>query len=193
MKFLTLPALLAAALLSAAVALPLLPAARMGQDRFALELGYTTPAAASVQVYLDDGGGYRDGLQVQAALPAASEPAVLLLPIPAGTYRSLRLDPPEGGRELTLRSARLRTRAGRTLANIPMTGWRAGQQLAALAPAPAGLNVRSLPGSDDPQLLHDFPGPVTVALGWRDYAAELLPRQLPLLAGLVLQIGRAHV
>ncbi|MBM3866819.1 MAG: hypothetical protein FJ381_13180, partial [Verrucomicrobia bacterium] len=97
MRFLTLPALLAAALLSAAVALPLLPAARMGGDRFALELGYTAPAAASVQVYLDDGAGYRDTLQAQAALPAAAEPAVLLLPLPAGTYRSLRLDPPEGG------------------------------------------------------------------------------------------------
>ncbi|MEY3608551.1 MAG: hypothetical protein RLZZ447_1339, partial [Verrucomicrobiota bacterium] len=150
-----------------------------------LELGYTCPAAAGVQVYLDDGGGYRDTLQVQAALPAASEPAILLLPIPAGTYRSLRLDPPEGGRELTLRSARLRTRAGRTLAEIPLTGWRAGQQLAALAPALAGLNVRSLPGSDDPQLLHDFPVPVAVGLGWRDYAAELLPLQLPVLAALV--------
>ena len=185
MKFLTLPALLAAALLSAAVALPLLPSARMGQDRFALELVYTTPAAASVQLYLDDGGGYRDSLQAQAALPAAEAPALVGLPIPAGTYRSVRLDPPEGGREMTLRSARLRTRAGRTLAEIPLAELRAGQQLAALAPGPGGLVVRSLPGSDDPQLLHDFPAPVVVGLSWRDYAAELLPFQLPVLAALV--------
>jgi len=186
MRFLTLPALLAAALLSAAVALPLLPAARMGGDRFALELGYTAPAAASVQVYLDDGAGYRDTLQAQAALPAAAEPAVLLLPLPAGTYRSLRLDPPEGGRELTLRSARVRTRAGRTLAEIPLAGLRAAQQISALTPTPAGLLVRSQPGGEDPQLLHDFPAPVAVGLSWRDYAAELLPIQLPILAALAL-------
>ena len=116
MKFLTLPALLAAALLSAAVALPLLPSARMGQDRFALELVYTTPAAASVQLYLDDGGGYRDSLQAQAALPAAEAPAPAGLPLPASPYRSVRLDPPVGGREMTLQSARLRHRAGRPLA-----------------------------------------------------------------------------
>lgn len=185
MKFLTLPALLAAALLSAAVALPLLPSARMGQDRFALELVYTAPAAASIQLYLDDGGGYRDSLQAQAALPAAEAPALVRLPIPAGTYRSVRLDPPEGGREMTLRSVRLRTRAGRTLAEIPLPGLRAGQQIAALTAGPAGLAVRSQPGGDDPQLLHDFPAPVAVGLGWRDYAAELLPFQLPVLAALV--------
>jgi hypothetical protein len=186
MKFLTLPALLAAALLSAAVALPLSPAARMGDDRFALELGYTARVAASVQVYLDDGGGYRDTLQAQAALPARVDPAVLLLPIPPGTYRSLRLDPPDGGRELTLRSARLRTRAGRTLAEVPLSGLRAGQQISELSPSPAGLVVRSLPGGDDPQLLHDFPAPVTVGLTWRDYAAESLPLQAPVFAALVI-------
>lgn len=182
MKFLTPTALLAAALLSVVIALPFVPAAKMGPDRFVIEARVTSATNASLQLFYDDGGGFREELTARVALAATSEPAAVLLPIPAGTYRALRLDPPENGGRLTLHSLRVFTRGGRLLADLPLAGFKPVQQLKTLAHESERLVLESAPGSDDPQIHLELPRPLAVQPGWVDYAREVPLRALPVFA-----------
>jgi hypothetical protein len=180
MKFLTPTALLAAALLSVVVALPFLPAAKMGPDRFQLEARLVSAAPTSLQVFYDDGSGFREELAAAAAIPAGTAPVPVLLPIPAGTYPQLRLDPPANGARIELHSLRILGRKGRVIASIPPDWIRAAQQVPTAHFDGTKIIIQSAPGSEDPQLLVAPPRPLEIRPDWHDYL-----RDLPVPAGAI--------
>ena len=71
MKFLTLTAVLAAALFSMVVTLPFAPAARMQPDVFVLEARARSSVDGALQVYYDDGKGWREELSGRATVTVA--------------------------------------------------------------------------------------------------------------------------
>ena len=176
MKFFTPTALLVAALASVVAALPFLPAAKMREDRFMLEARLTSPAASGLQVFYDDGAGFRAELMAQIAIKASSAPAAYLLPIPAGTYIALRLDPPENGQSIVLHSLRIVDRRGHLFEELPLADFKAGQQIQTLISRSDHLHITSAPTGDDPQLIYTPRHPLQVRLGWRDFARELPSR-----------------
>src|SRR4051812_230713 len=93
MKFFTLPALLAAALLSAVVVVPFLPAAKTQSALFALEASMTSTASGQVVLYYDTGAGYNEGAVARVSLAKSDTPVTYRLALPPGTYRSFRFDP----------------------------------------------------------------------------------------------------
>ncbi|MFM8617862.1 MAG: hypothetical protein ACKOE8_03935, partial [Opitutaceae bacterium] len=89
MKFLNPPALALAALFSVIFSLPFLPAARMRTDRFVLEVRLKCPKESSLQVFYDDGPGFREELTTATPLKASSAVETYTLNLPGGTYLAL--------------------------------------------------------------------------------------------------------
>ncbi len=188
MKFFTLPALLVAALISACVALPFLPAAKMRPDLFRLEVELTSSVDSTLRAYYDDGAGLREDLSGAASVAASPTPAKVRLPFPPGVYRSLRLDPTEGAGRVVLHAVRIVSMMGRTLGVIPLEGFRVGQQVESLRLQSGTLEVIAPPGSNDPQLLLTFPSPLLVRAHWTDYARGALPLVGSIFAALALAL-----
>ena len=186
MKILNPPALALAALLSVVFSLPFVPAAGMRTDRFVLELRLSCPKDSSLQVFYDDGPGFREELTTATALRASPNVETYRLNIPLGTYVALRLDPPEGGTAVTIHSIRVATLAGKTIAPVSLADFKPLQQVSAVKPEGGRLEVVSAPGSDDPQIWTTFSPPLQVRLDPRDFLREVPPVAAVIFAGLAV-------
>ena len=194
MKFFTPTALLAAALVSVIAALPFLPAAKDRADRFMLEARLTSKSAASLQVFYDDGTGFRAENSGSVAIDASPTPHAYLLPIAAGSYAAFRLDPPEGGGSMVLHSLRVIARKGQIVEEVRLADFKTVQQIQSLTLTAGRLEITSAPKSDDPQLVNTFAHPLQVRMKWRDYARDLPPYALTIfgvLAALLFVADRA--
>jgi hypothetical protein len=107
MKFFTLPALLAAALFSAVVSVPFLPAAKTRPDLFVLEVRASSTVSGAFQVYYDDGAGWREELSGRATISASATPLTYRLSLPPGRYKAQRLDPLDSGGSVTVTGMRV--------------------------------------------------------------------------------------
>lgn len=186
MKFFTLPALLAAALVSLIVAVPFLPTAKMRPDLFMLEARLTTNTSGRLHVYYDNGTGFSEALSATADISGG--PASYRLPLPTGTYTALRFDPLEGAGTVQIHSLRVIALAGRTLRALNPAEFRAGQQIQSLRPQNGALEVVMPPGSDDPQLLMNFAAPLVVQASLGDYVRGASPFVVPVFLGLALSL-----
>ncbi len=186
MRWFSLQALLAAALLSAVVALPFLPAAKMRPDLYQLELRVTSPVVAQFQIFYDDGGGIREQLSGRAALQPSAGPVTVRVPIAPGTYRKLRLDPLDRPGNVVLEDLRLISQHGGTLARIPLRDFKPVHQVASVRPRGDGIEITVAPGDNDPQLYLDLPAPLHVTASWLDFARTALPVMLPVFGALAL-------
>jgi hypothetical protein len=194
MRFFTVPALLAAALVSTIVALPFLPAAKLQPEFFAVEASVTSNASGLFQVFYDDGAGFREELSARARLESTTAPRILRLPLPPGSYRALRLDPLDRGGTVSLHGLRVVSQTGRTIAEIPVATLRAANQIESLRPTGSALEIRIAASSNDPQLATVFSAPVVVNVSWlenlRVSAAPLLG-VFAAFAALLLLLDRA--
>src|SRR3954468_15238678 len=107
MKFFTPMALLAAALLSALVALPFSPSAKMRPDLFMIEARVTSSVAAPFQIFYDDGAGIRETLSGTVQLVPGNAPVTYRLPLPPGVYGTILLDPLDRAGTITIASLRV--------------------------------------------------------------------------------------
>ena len=169
MRFFSLPALLAAALVSAVVALPFLPLAKNQQDLFRLEARVSTNTAGKLQVFLDAGGGWSEELSARTTLTAGGVPVTHRLPFAPGRYRALRFDPLDHGGTVTLHALRLVTKSGRVIADFPLEKFTATQQVEALRLREGALEITIASTSNDPQLGFVFPELIDVSAAWTDY------------------------
>ncbi len=192
MKFFTLPALLAAALVSVLAALPFLPAAKMRPDLFTLEVRLTSTANGILRAYYDDGAGLREELSGHAALTAGTTPSTVRLPLPPGAYTSMRFDPIEGAGTVVVHSLRVTSLTGRQLGEIALQGFRPVQQIASLRLLNGALEIVAPPGSNDPQLLLTFPSPLLVRAHWTDYLRGAARYVGPIFLGLAAVLLLLH-
>src|SRR5688572_12821205 len=152
MKFFTFPALLAAALFSAVVSVPFLPAAKMRPDVFMLEVRASSTVNGALQAYYDDGLGWREDLSGRVAVAASAKAETYRLPLPPGRYRALRLDPLDRSGKITIAALRVIAPSGGTLESIPVEGFKPVQQIQSVALRDHALEIVTANGSDDPQL-----------------------------------------
>lgn len=186
MRFFTLTALLAAALFSAVVAVPFLPAAKMRPDFFALEARLTSNASGYLQIFYDDGGGFREELSGRANITPTSTPLTLRMPLPPGTYRALRIDPLEHAGTVTLQSLRIVAQSNRQIADIPLRSLTATQQVESLRLVDGALQIVVSPGSNDPQLGVQFAPALHVSIAFMDHVREGARPALIIFAALAL-------
>lgn len=193
MKFLSLPALVVAALLSATAAIPFLPGAKMRSHLIQLEAVLTTSQPGPLQVFYDDGGGFREDLSFRIQVPASTSPTIQRLPVPPGTYRALRLDPPDHGATTVIHALRITEPGNRTIADLPVTSLVSAQQILALSVQDGKAEIRTAPWSDDPQLHLTFPSPVQARVSTTATVRAALNVMLPVflaITGLLLLCER---
>jgi len=194
LKFLCLPALTAAALLSAAVVLPFLPSLRYEADSFALEVSLTSTTAGHVQVFWDNGTGWSERNSSFLPVPGRGPPATYRLRIPAGVYRTLRFDPIDADGTVVLRSARMVDKMGRSVRSIGFGDFSALNQIQSLEAGKDSLEIDVVPGGNDPQLLLRFDPPLSLYNSVQSVAADLVPRAsavFALLAAVLFVLDRA--
>jgi len=172
MKFFTVTALLAAALLSAVLVVPFLPQGRT----LLVEARVASDVSGRFQIFFDDGKGVREESSAVTQLEVSTEPIVYRLPIAPGTYGAFRLDPLDRGGRVVLESLRIISEFGNPRQDIPLPALQAVQQVSALEPhGTSGVLVVIAPGSDDPQLAIDFAPPLVVSTcGWERLRASVV-------------------
>jgi len=148
----SLPALLAAALLSIVVSIPFLPFAAPATAQFQFEITLTSNAAGSAQLFFDIGHGIVEADSAHALIEHQTEPQILRFPLPSGIYRALRFDPIDRSAELTLSEAVIRTHDGKVIKRISMGDFTADNQISSLIATGDNLRVTTLPGAVDPNL-----------------------------------------
>ncbi len=194
MKILNAQALAALALLSAAVALPFLPALHRDAKDLALEVRLKSTRAGRVQVFWDSGGGLSERNSSSAAVPAGGGAATYRLPVPAGVYPSLRLDPIDGDGTVVITSVRMVEAGGRLIRPVGLDDFGAQNQIQSLVRDGDGLAVNIAPGGNDPQLILRFSPPLRLFTSLTSLAWQWVPRAAGvflLLAAAILGIGSA--
>ena len=186
MRFFSLPALLAAALVSAVVALPFLPAAKMHVDLFQLEARLTSNATGTFQAFYDDGPGFREELSVRAHVAASATPQIIRVPLPPGTYRAVRLDPIDRGGTVVLHSVRVIAQSGRVVTELALGQLKAMHQIESLRMKDGALEIVVNPAHNDPQVGLVLPQPITVVVTWVDYVRGSVGRIGAVFAGIAL-------
>src|SRR3954471_11705573 len=95
MKFFTLPSLAAAAIFSAVVVVPFVAGPKKKSvGSYALEVSMTSTRPGIVQVYYPDAtGALSESASSKLPLVPGSSARVYRLPLPAGRFDALRLDP----------------------------------------------------------------------------------------------------
>lgn len=185
MKFLPLPALVVAALLSVTAAIPFLPGAKMRSNLIQLEAVLTASQPGPLQVFYDDGGGFREDLSFRLQVAAGTAPATYRLPVPPGTYRALRLDPPDHGATTVVHALRIVEPGNRIIADLPIAGLQPAQQVLSVTASTGTVKIRTPPGSDDPQLHLTLPAPVEARVSSTATLLAALKVILPVFATLV--------
>jgi hypothetical protein len=194
MKFFTLPALLAAALFSAVVVIPFLPAAKTQTALFALEASMTSTSPGVVVLYYDSGSGFSESAVTRVNLTKSDTPLTYRLALPPGTYRSFRFDPIDREAGLSIASLRVTGLGGRVIRPIALSELKPAHQIQALRPHGDRLDVVVEPGTNDPQLVIDFAPPLVISPQFGDLTSGFWVRAflvfLPL-AGLLFAVDRS--
>src|SRR3954471_13873143 len=135
MKFLTLRALLAAALFSAVVSVPFIadpPKPSVGS--FFLEVTLTSTRPGVVQVYYPDAAGMlSEAASSKLPLVPNGPPRAYRLPLPSGPLSHLRLDPGTRPSAIVIESLRVVSRGGHVVREIPFSAITPAQQIDSFA------------------------------------------------------------
>lgn len=187
-SFLSLPNLLAAALLSIVVSIPFLSFAP-ASAKFHFEVTATSAVPGKAQLYFDAGRGLTEVDSSVAKLEPLSGPQLLRFPLPAGTLRALRLDPPSQPSELVLSDPLIRDQTGGVVRRFALTDFTPDHQINALTITGYTLNVVTAPGATDPYLGLRLAAPFDLAIGFghalRDFGGVAGLVFVVVLAGLV--------
>lgn len=183
MKFFTVTALLAAALLSAGLAVPFLPAAKLQPDAFKLEARVKSDVSGRFQIFYDDGTGVREELSGTAQLNGSNETTTHVLPLAPGRYHSFRLDPLDRPGRVVIESLRVISQSGDQLATVAVRDFKPVQQVQALTDqGTAGIEIVVGHGNDDPQLALTLERALVITTSWHHVVRDALPVVLPLFA-----------
>ena len=154
MKFLTLPALLVAALLSALVVVPFLPAAKSQTSLFAVEVPMTSTAPGQVLLYYDTGSGFNESAVTRVNLTKSATPVTYRLPLPPGTYSSFRFDPIDREGTVNISAVRVVGQGGRLIRALAFRDLKPAQHIQSLRERDGRLGIHArLDGEDAP---HDL-------------------------------------
>jgi hypothetical protein len=151
-SLLSLPTLLAAALLSIVVSIPFLPFAAPTAEQFHFEVTATSSTPGSAQFFYDIGHGIIEGDSSRAPLEPDSTPRLLRFALPPGDYRSLRFDPTDRPGELTFSNPLIRSSSGRVVRRFALSDFTADNQIASLTVSGDTLKLATIPGGFDPNL-----------------------------------------
>jgi len=151
-SFFSLPALLAAALLSIVVSIPFLPFAAPATAHFHFDITVTSNVPGSAQLFFDVGRGINEADSKRVTIENKTGPQSLSFPLTPGSYRAFRLDPIDRTAELTISEAVIRANDGSVMQRFALGDFTADNQILSLRPTGDTLRVITTPGAVDPNL-----------------------------------------
>lgn len=145
----------------------------------ALVFDYKSDISTTVQVFFDVGMGFQETHSSRQFVVKQSEWREIKLDIPAAKVLNLRLDPSVDHGVFGLRNLRLIDADGTIRLAIPLAKIRPSQQILSMVEHNAELEIKTVPGANDPVVEIQFESAVYLAQGqgWR---------LIPLLVGWIL-------
>lgn len=187
MKWFTTPALLAAAVFSAAVVIPFLPAAKEQPNIFVLEARVASPIAGLIKVYYDIGAGYNETDASEQILNASPEPQTYRFPLPMARYRSLRFDPINGpGKVIIDGPLQITSESGRVIRKLNFSDLVSLHQIESRREVNGRLEVTPVPYANDPQLGVAFSTALTLEVTATEVVESLFTRAWRVFAALLI-------
>src|SRR5262245_54888732 len=93
----------------------------MARPTYTVGVTMTSTTAGHLQVFYDSGGGFREVDSGTAWLDTSGAPIEYRVPIPAGRYRALRIDPGTLPGQYTVTRARVYAPDGAVAFELPLT------------------------------------------------------------------------
>ncbi len=167
-------AVLLAAVLAFAAALPVMTTSVERRDYYFFDVALTSSSAGTTQVFWDIGRGFNEYDSSRQPLRIEPVPVVYRYMLPMGRMKALRFDPIDGIGEFILSHARIVDHRGRVAHEFTPEDFRPFREIAHVEGRGESLYVRTMPGSRDPILLLRLPRAITLAsnsriwfeLGW---------------------------
>jgi len=166
MRFFSVPTLIIAVLFSAIAVIPFLPAAHRKSNQFALETKLSSTLPGNVQVYYDDGQGFRETASTRISLAKSTSPLVYRLNIPAGKYKQFRFDVVDNAAIVTIESVNLVDKQGHVVREVPLTDIQALNQIQSRNVRDGRLEIVPTADASDPQLLIKFEPQLKLRIPW---------------------------
>jgi hypothetical protein len=130
---------------------------------YTLVVKMSAVASGPIQVFYDTGAGFNETQSVMTPLQASGPSREYEFPLPAGSYRSLRIDPGTSAGLYVIEYLGIRTcRGWRTNSVIPLADLVPAYHLSAIRRSPDLLVLEAPPGSNDPQLLYAPTAPLSL-------------------------------
>ncbi|MBC7368050.1 MAG: hypothetical protein H7343_14760 [Undibacterium sp.] len=191
-SLLSLPTLLAAALLSVVVLIPFLPLAAPKNALFHFEVTATSSSDGLAQLFFDIGRGINEADSSRANLVAGRATQKLSFDLPAGNYRSFRFDPIDREATLTFRDAVIRSPDGRIVRRFKPSEVQSQQQIATLSALGEQLEVVTTPRAFDPILSIPLATPIALLPSIGEDIRFIAVRFVPIFAALLGLVGLIH-
>ena len=152
--------------LAYAVALPLivgLLAGAVGDSRtYTISVTMESSVPGHVQVFFDSGAGFREVQSSNAWFDTATGAHEYRLRLPAGRYRTFRIDPGTLPGRYALERVVVLAPDGSIYAEIPLTALEPAYQITVVEKSERRLVVTTPPGTSDPQLLYSPAAPIVI-------------------------------
>jgi len=134
---------------------------KVGDYFFEISLSSNAPGFA--QIYYETGHGYTENDSDREALVVSTDPVVRRFPLPTGIYWGLRFDPIDGEGTVAFSDAKIVDRDGNVIRRFGPEDFFSAHQIASLTPKNNGLEMRTIPGGNDPYLVLSVPEPIRLA------------------------------
>jgi hypothetical protein len=147
--------------------------AGLSTDRsYTFEIQFASSVDGRFQLFFDRGHGITEAESISQDVVAGTVPETVHLPLPSGTYRTLRLDPPDAHGRFVIAGARIRDWRGLVVQEIPIKDLQPIWQLDEVAAGPPAI-FESPAGSTDPRILWQPASPVTLIPSPRSWQRTL--------------------
>jgi hypothetical protein len=155
-----LPRLVLAFVFAVPPFLGLLAPSLAAEQVFTLVVRMASSTSGILQVFPDVGGGYHADLAMGGATTASTAAREYRLPLNAGSYKSLRIDPGIAPGTYTVESVTVINPQGRIYATIPLAELTAAHHLILLERTTEKAVFECPPSSYDPQIIYAPPRPL---------------------------------
>src|SRR5262245_58671740 len=140
---------------------------------YVFEIQFASSAPGTLQVFYDRGRGLNEAESIAQNVSVGNVPETLQLPLPGGTYRLLRIDPPAAQGRFIIAGARIKDWRGRVVREIPVEDLYTAWQITRVAIGPPAV-FESPARSNDPELLWEPRSPLSLSLSPRSRWSVLL-------------------
>lgn len=155
--------LIVGSLVAVGTLMPFILSGTRSAEPFALEVEVSSDTFANVQVYFDVGRGLNENDSVRIAVVAAEAFTRLRLPLPGGSYQSLRFDPLDRPGQIRIRDLRIVGDGGRLVREFTPEQLMPTHQIASFDVRDDTIDITVEPPANDPNIAIELGRPLVLS------------------------------